>query len=120
MDFLTSRSSKWPLAIDVTSCKTKEDKMNWAFRLYVIDGDGKIDVEEMTSIFEILDNLEGRKEGNAFLNLDGESEVLTSPAERAKGLLEEIDIDNSGGISLDEFLLVGKKLFNYGDDFEVE
>ena len=50
----------------------------------------------------------------------GESEILTSPTERTKSLLEEIDIDNSGGISLDEFLLVGRKLFNYGDDFEDE
>ena len=108
------------MAIDVTSCKTKEDKMIWAFRLYDIDGNGTIDVEEMTSIIEILDDLDGRKEGNAFLNIDGESEILTSPAERAKSLLEEIDIDNSGGISLDEFLLVGRKLFNYGDDFEDE
>ena len=108
------------MAIDVTSCKTKEDKMIWAFRLYDIDGNGTIDVEEMTSIIEILDDLDGRKEGDALLNVDRDSETITSPTERAKSLLDEIDIDNSGSISLDEFLLVGRKLFNYGDDFEDE
>ena len=91
------------MAIDVTS---------WAFRLYDIDGNGTIDVEEMTSIIEILDDLDGRKEDNAFLNVDGESETLTSPTESTKSLLEEIDIDNS------EFLHVGRTLFNYGDDFD--
>ena len=94
--------------------------MSWAFRLYDIDGNGTIDVNEMTCIIEILDDLEGRKEGDIFLTEEGESEMLPSPLERAQCLLADIDLDNSGGISLEEFLVVGMKLFNYEDDVEDE
>ena len=34
-------------------------KLNWAFKLYDVDNDGLIDLEEMSIIMETLDSIEG-------------------------------------------------------------
>ena len=106
------------MAIDVTSCKTTEDKMKWAFRLYDIDNNGEIDVDEMTEIIEILDDLSGHREGDRIFTETEDSEVLTSAKQRATEMFEKLDIDKSGGISLDEFVNFGKNLFEYQEDYE--
>ena len=107
------------MALDVTTCKTKEDKLKWAFQLYDIDGDGTIDLSEMTTIIEILDDLSGMEVGETYL-VGGEPEELPPAGDRAKQLLHLIDINGDGGISKEEFLTVGKKLFNYGEEEEEE
>ena len=38
-------------------------KLNWAFKLYDVDNDGLIDLEEMSIIMETLDSIEGIKPG---------------------------------------------------------
>ena len=105
------------MALDVTTCKTNEEKLEWAFRLYDIDGDGTINQDEMTTIIEILDDLGGMEVGEEYM-VDGQPEVLAPAKERASNLLGAIDLDGDGGISKEEFLAVGVKLFNYGDEDE--
>ena len=105
------------MALDVTTCKTNEEKLEWAFRLYDIDGDGTINQDEMTTIIEILDDLGGMEVGEEYM-VDGQPEVLAPAKERASILLGAIDLDGDGGISKEEFLAVGVKLFNYGDEDE--
>ena len=43
-------------------------------------------------------------------------QVLAPAKERAINLLGAIDLDGDGGISKEEFLTIGVKLFNYGDE----
>ena len=73
-------------------------------RLYDIDNNGVIDVDEMTEIIEILDS---------FSIEDPETPVQT-PKEKAESLIQFMDVDNSGGITFDEFIKVSfKVLFLY-------
>ena len=40
-----------------------EEKLRWSFRLYDMDNNGVIDMEEMIVIIETLDSIEGVKPG---------------------------------------------------------
>ena len=42
------------LAIDVTSAGSPEDKLKWAFKMYDVDGNGVIDLDEMTKIVQVM------------------------------------------------------------------
>ena len=100
------------MALDVTTCKTSEDKLKWTFQLYDIDGNGTIDLQEMIAIIEILDELGGREVGETYMVL-GEPEMLAPAEERAKEIMLAVDENGDGGISLEEWLVLGKRLFKY-------
>ena len=46
-------------------CLSDEDKLKWAFRLYDMDNNGVIDMDEMAAIIETLDCIEGVKPGSS-------------------------------------------------------
>ena len=51
------------LCLDLIFCSADEDKLKWAFRLYDMDNNGVIDMDEMAAIIETLDCIEGVKPG---------------------------------------------------------
>lgn len=55
--FLIIHLQEFLLAIDVTSSGTPEEKLKWAFRMYDVDGNGVIDIQEMTKIVQVNINL---------------------------------------------------------------
>ena len=46
------------MAIDIATCQTEESKLAWVFKLYDVDNDGFIDIDEMASVMETLESLE--------------------------------------------------------------
>ena len=50
-----------------------EEKLRWSFRLYDMDNNGVIDMEEMIVIIETLDSIEGVKPGE---EMEKEKEML--------------------------------------------
>ena len=45
------------MALDVTSCRSEKEKLEWAFRLYDVDDSGSINLKEITAIMETLDQV---------------------------------------------------------------
>ena len=46
------------MAINVATCQTEESKLVWVFKLYDVDNDGVLDIDELASIMETLESLE--------------------------------------------------------------
>ena len=40
-------------------CRADTEKVNWAFKLYDVDNDGMIDINEISVIMQTLDSIEG-------------------------------------------------------------
>ena len=49
------------MALDVTSCRSEREKLEWAFRLYDVDDSGSINLREITTIMETLDQVSKKK-----------------------------------------------------------
>ena len=52
------------LAMNVTTCKSEREKMEWAFKVHDKDQTGKVDAVELSKIFTILEIAEGDSNGN--------------------------------------------------------
>ena len=50
------------LALDIATCTTEQNRLEWIFKLFDVDNDGVIDVQEMASIMETMECL-----GKSFL-----------------------------------------------------
>ena len=50
------------MALDVTQCSSEREKLQWAFRLYDVDGSGSITVKEMENIIQTLDRVSIRRQ----------------------------------------------------------
>ncbi|VVC93802.1 neuronal calcium sensor 2 isoform X2 [Leptidea sinapis] len=82
-------------AIHVTSSGTPEEKLKWAFRMYDVDGNGVIDIQEMTKIVQAIYDMLGACSSNR---------PADSAEERAKNIFAKMDENNDGQLTQDEFL----------------
>ena len=87
-----------------------EEKLKWAFRLYDLDNNGEIDIEEMANIIDTLDCIEGVHAGS--LRYDENGHPIDTPCAktRAQDLFSAIDKNNDGGLTLEEFLFASSRM----------
>jgi len=85
------------LAIDVTSSGSPEEKLNWAFSMYDVDGNGWIDLPEMTKIVRSIYNMMGSQQQLALDNFE-------TPEARAEGIFKRMDINSDGKVTRQEFV----------------
>ncbi|UYV63369.1 ncs-2 [Cordylochernes scorpioides] len=87
------------LAVGVTSSQSPEERLKWAFKMYDINADGKIEKREMVKIVATR--------GLALYEMLG-PEVndlpIDSPEDRVDMIFEKMDTNRDGSLSLDEFL----------------
>lgn len=84
------------LGLSVVARGTIEEKLLWAFSLYDVNGDGRITMDEMIDVVTAVYDLLGRH-------------VVPSVGERtarehAETVFQKMDVDQDGGISVDEFM----------------
>jgi Ca2+-binding EF-hand superfamily protein len=84
------------LAIDVTSSGSPEQKLNWAFSMYDVDGNGWIDLPEMTKIVKSIYNMMGPNQ----IALD----QYETPEARAEGIFRRMDINADGRVTQKEIV----------------
>ncbi|XP_064486495.1 neuronal calcium sensor 2-like isoform X2 [Ornithodoros turicata] len=82
------------LAIGVTSSSSSEERLKWAFRMYDINKDGRIEQKEMIKIIQALYEMLG----------PGATAEEDTPEERTKLVFSKMDKDGDGRLTLQEFL----------------
>lgn len=100
-------------ALSVTSRGRMEDKLDWAFQLYDIDGDGKITYDEMLAIVEAIYKmvgLSGKAECVAYTDDDPQvgsmvklPEDEDTPEKRVRKIFRMMDKDENGSLDMEEF-----------------
>jgi Ca2+-binding EF-hand superfamily protein len=99
-------------ALSVTSRGKMEDKLDWAFQLYDIDGDGKITYDEMLAIVEAIYKMVcSRKTQGSTTRTDwlqvGSMVKLPededTPEKRVRKIFRMMDKDENGSLDLEEF-----------------
>ncbi|PAA73150.1 hypothetical protein BOX15_Mlig017742g1 [Macrostomum lignano] len=82
------------LAINITSGGKPQEKLEWAFQMYDIDGNGRIEKAEMVEIIKAIYSMLGADETN----------VDMSPEARTQEIFEKMDSNKDGVLSKDEFM----------------
>lgn len=93
------------LAINITSSGKPEEKLNWAFQMYDIDGNGTIEKKEMEEIIKAI---------YVMLGTSVDAENMT-PEKRTDEIFKKMDINNDGVLEKDEFIngcMADKQLYS--------
>ncbi|KAL3868848.1 hypothetical protein ACJMK2_041605 [Sinanodonta woodiana] len=83
------------LAINITSGGTVEQKLDWAFKMYDIDGNGSIEKSEMVQIIQAIYNMLGNSIGGSDMD---------SPQVRTEKIFSKMDVDGDGVLTKQEFI----------------
>lgn len=81
-------------AINVTLKGSADEKLEWAFTMYDINGDERISKNEMSNVLESMLDLLGK-----------EKTGVNSPKKQVDKIFERIDLNKDNYISKDEFFL---------------
>jgi len=84
------------LAINITSAGKPEQKLEWAFAMYDINGDGTIEQNEMKEIIGAIYHMVGMNPG------DGNND--DTPESRTKEIFAKMDENSDGVLSKEEFI----------------
>lgn len=100
-------------ALSITSRGKMEDKLDWAFQLYDIDGDGKITYDEMLAIVEAIykmvcvptRNCVERTAANGIQvgSMVKLPEDEDTPEKRVRKIFRMMDKDENGSLDIEEF-----------------
>ncbi|VDK73769.1 unnamed protein product [Dibothriocephalus latus] len=82
------------LAINITSGGRPKEKLEWAYQMYDIDGNGTIERSEMVEIIRAIYSM---------LGADGSSAEL-SPEARTEEIFAKMDENKDGVLTRDEFM----------------
>lgn len=88
-----------------------EDKLDWAFKLYDLDGDGRISYEEMLSIVTAIYRmvLIGRNVCDTSTDMSQVGSMVKlpededTPEKRVKKIFRMMDKDENGSLDMEEF-----------------
>jgi len=83
------------IALSITSRGKMEDKLDWAFQLYDIDGNGEITYQEMLQIVEAIYKMVGK-----MVQLPQDEDT---PEKRVKKIFQTMNKDESGTLNKAEF-----------------
>ncbi len=88
------------LALDIATCTTEKSRLEWVFKLYDVDNDGVIDVQEMAAIMSIMETMESKdQEGSEASNIE-----QLSAMERAQNLFKCIEHEHQDVLTKEEFV----------------
>lgn len=86
---------KFLMAVNVTSNGTPQDKLEWVFRMYDIDGSGSIEEAELVKILEAIYQM---------LGAEAKKLSVVSPKERARMIFERMDTNHDLELTMQEFV----------------